>query len=410
MRIERARIVIARYDYDAGGRVTRIERDGRAQRLVYDADDHVVQVEDELSGDGARFAFDAQGRRVAREERVAGATTRSLDWAVGPTLVQSLESPHAVGDGSGELGGYVFDGEHPMARFDAAGAPVYYLRDAMGSVIGLVDAAGVSSSRIHYDGFGNVLREDGALAALPASLGGDFRFQGMWQDPGSGWYYVRARTYEPQTGRFTSRDPESGAQAQPESFGPYRFAASNPYEFADPTGRTEGLVGQSVAVSASFTLASVSAATWIKVGLVGGTLLGGAVVGVGMAESMPSLVSETLAASTALTVAAAEVIAITRVQEPQDFNPRGCTLVFEVSTAGVPRGPGNSGDLRGLVPRSATPIRLAGYICLSHGRWDSVPILRPSVSYVLSVYSGSAPFPSFVREPRQIPGALFGFF
>jgi len=46
-----------------------------------------------------------------------------------------------------------------------------------------------------------------------------------------------ARTYDPQTGRFTTRDAAEGDPFAPETLQPYAFANDNPWVFGDPTGR-----------------------------------------------------------------------------------------------------------------------------------------------------------------------------
>ena len=88
-----------------------------------------------------------------------------------------------------------------------------------------------------------------ALAALPEE--GAPRFQGMWREP-DGLYYVRARNYDPQTGRFLSRDPAEGRRSDPSSFATYAFAHNNSFSFADPTGR--------LAVAAPAALSSIASA------------------------------------------------------------------------------------------------------------------------------------------------------
>jgi RHS repeat-associated protein len=112
---------------------------------------------------------------------------------------------------------------------------VYYLTDGMGSVIGLANNAGQSVAKYSYDGFGNIRNSSGNDSAA-SILGGDFRFQGQWLESESGLYYMRARDYDSNTGRFISRDPVDLIQTEPESFDPYQFVYDNPYIFTDPTG------------------------------------------------------------------------------------------------------------------------------------------------------------------------------
>jgi uncharacterized protein RhaS with RHS repeats len=50
-------------------------------------------------------------------------------------------------------------------------------------------------------------------------------------------YYLRARYYNPLTGRFMSRDPEDGKAIDPKSLHKYLYAGGDPVDALDPTGR-----------------------------------------------------------------------------------------------------------------------------------------------------------------------------
>jgi len=258
LRVEVGGVVTQEFTYDSGGRVTRIERGSDDLGFTYDADDHVVAIDDATTGETTEFDFDAEGRRTGRRVLNGATLLTAMAFATAPGLASGLDSPHVSDDGTGTAQtAYVYEGEHALARYDAASTePVYYLRDAMGSVIGLVDDAGASSSRVHYDGFGNERRADGALAALPA--GGGPRFQGMWAESGAG-YYVRARRYDPLTGRFLSRDPVAQLAASPETAYPYILAANNPALFRDPTGQFFSLSELQISARIRSTLSTVTA-------------------------------------------------------------------------------------------------------------------------------------------------------
>jgi RHS repeat-associated protein len=127
---------------------------------------------------------------------------------------------------------FAYAGDMPLARVDEAGNPVYYLTDAMGSIIGLVDGNGQEVAEFRYDSFGNLQTPE----ALPLELGGDFRFQGQWLESNTDLYHFRARYYDPETGRFVSRDPVEVIETVPESSNPYQFVYNNPLVYSDPTG------------------------------------------------------------------------------------------------------------------------------------------------------------------------------
>ncbi|MGP8184773.1 MAG: RHS repeat-associated core domain-containing protein, partial [Terracidiphilus sp.] len=63
------------------------------------------------------------------------------------------------------------------------------------------------------------------------------RCSGEQYDSDLGLYYLRARYYNPLTGRFMSRDPWSGNQFDPRTLHRYLYVGSNPVNDIDPRGR-----------------------------------------------------------------------------------------------------------------------------------------------------------------------------
>ncbi len=220
------------YSHDADGRLVAIDRDGTVRTLDYSSLDQLTGVRDAAGADLASFAYDAVGRRV----RTGDAVTAGRRVAVAPVSDPARFQTHLVvaGDGS-RLAGYAFAHEKPLMRVTASG-PVYYLTDAKGSVIGLVDENAEVVADFEYDGFGTLRRSDGPAAALDSQVGGGFRFHGEWLDEATSFYYLRARTYDPRTGRFLSRDGAELSEREPESLNGYVFARSNPHVYSDPLG------------------------------------------------------------------------------------------------------------------------------------------------------------------------------
>jgi RHS repeat-associated protein len=56
-------------------------------------------------------------------------------------------------------------------------------------------------------------------------------------DSDLGLYYLRARYYNPATGRFLSRDPEQGDTQVPATLHKYLYANGDPINGWDPSGR-----------------------------------------------------------------------------------------------------------------------------------------------------------------------------
>ncbi len=217
------------YEYDNGGRVTNIVRSGVTLRLGFNAADQLAAVTNGATW--VTYRHDGSGRRTVSTNS-AGTVRR---FVTAPTPGTDLESPHLVANGSGTFQqGYVFMGDEPLLRFDSAGNPVYYLEDAMGSVVGLV-SNGTSIATFSYDGFGNFRSVSGTTNA-PSGTGGDFRFHGAWLETDTGLLHMRAREYDQRTGRFLSRDPQPGDGRVSETLHPYVFASCNPHIYGDPSG------------------------------------------------------------------------------------------------------------------------------------------------------------------------------
>jgi RHS repeat-associated protein len=210
------------YSYDADGRVNLINRDGQTLTLGHDNYDRLTQAND------TSYLYDGEGRRI---RAVSGAGERRFLQASNG----GLDVTELLTDASGNvISDYVYgNGSVPISRLDANGNPIYYLTDAMGSVIGEVDGDGNVVSRFIYDAFGNIRSQSGLSSAIS---GGDFRFQGQWLESDSGLYYFRARDYDAKTGLFLSRDAVDPIQVTPESANPYQFAYQNPLIYSDPSG------------------------------------------------------------------------------------------------------------------------------------------------------------------------------
>jgi RHS repeat-associated protein len=112
---------------------------------------------------------------------------------------------------------------------DNAWTPSYYGYDEGGSVRNLTNASGVVTDRYEYDAFGNSFTVSGTTP-------NNYLYRGEQHDADLGLYYLRARYYNPQSGRFTGVDPLSD-QGQPR----YEYAGADPVDGIDPLG-TEDLI------------------------------------------------------------------------------------------------------------------------------------------------------------------------
>jgi RHS repeat-associated protein len=104
------------------------------------------------------------------------------------------------------------------------GTATFLLADRQGSVRLLTNTAGQEVGALSYGPYGRTNGQSGkATTAL--------RYDGQYTDPSTGYIYLRARYYDPQTGQFLTRDPQVALTGAP-----YSYAGNNPVNASDPTG------------------------------------------------------------------------------------------------------------------------------------------------------------------------------
>ncbi len=114
-----------------------------------------------------------------------------------------------------------------------AWTPSFYGYDGFGSVRQLTDLNAIVTDKYNYDAFGNLL-------SSPGPTPNNYLYRGEQFDSDLGLYYLRARYYNPQTGRFLSRDPEDGNPTDPKTLHKYLYADGDPVNAMDPRGREAG--------------------------------------------------------------------------------------------------------------------------------------------------------------------------
>ena len=189
------------YDYDAAGNL-------RAATLP--------------TGTKLTYSVDGQGRRVA---------VRRDDEVVARYIYGEALGPSAEVDAAGNvLTRYVYGARPNVPEYMVRGGHTFrFVLDNRGSVRAVLDAAtGAVMQRLEYDAYGRVLSETGTVGFQPFGFAG-----GLW-DRDSGLVHFGAREYDPEVGRFLSKDPvgfDSGASNL------YAYAADDPVSFVDPSGQ-----------------------------------------------------------------------------------------------------------------------------------------------------------------------------
>ena len=107
----------------------------------------------------------------------------------------------------------------------ASGQGYYYTRDHLGSVREMTNSSGAIQAQYDYDPYGNASLVQGTNMA-------DFQYAGMYEHQTSGLNLTLFRAYDPNTGRWLSRDPVG------ESVGSnlYGYVNNSPIIGIDPLG------------------------------------------------------------------------------------------------------------------------------------------------------------------------------
>lgn len=209
------------YTYDNNGNLL----DDGAFAYTYDTANRLTQVTDGVSlaqyqynGDGARVAQTVDGLRTDYVQDVIRPLPQVLTARQGGTISKYLYGLGLIGENRAGTG-----------QFATPATWQYLLPDALGSIRQIADASGQIIGDRDFDPFGGLLAATGSATS-------NYGFAGEQQDPLTGYLYMRARTYNPASGRFLQQDSVLGDLSQPRTLHRYAYAFNNPITYTDPGG------------------------------------------------------------------------------------------------------------------------------------------------------------------------------
>jgi RHS repeat-associated protein/uncharacterized repeat protein (TIGR01451 family) len=216
-------------NYDANDRISTDPYDTNGNLLNGGVGSNRFDFENRLvSAGGVTIVYDGDGNRVS--ETVAGTTTNYLVTDLNTTgYSQVLEE--LQGGAVSRAYSYGLGLISERQTIAGAASTSFYGYDGHGSVRSLTDGTGAVTDTYDYDAFGNVISRTGTTP-------NNYLFAGERFDPALGVYYNRARYYDQRTGRFWSMDPSEGNEEDPLSLHRYLYAANNPVNLTDPTGKS----------------------------------------------------------------------------------------------------------------------------------------------------------------------------
>jgi RHS repeat-associated protein len=205
-----------------------------SRRLSWDGRGAMVAVTDNGVEVG-RYDYDAEGLRVKRRT-----AAEQVEYV--------LDEAHVLQEASGAVP------EHPAyRRYHYGDGPLLVVDGAMGRFIGtdalgsptdLTSTTGQVEKKRQYDAWGRY-RNGTAPAPGEAKLG----FTGHQFDPETGLIYARARYYDPEIGRFISRDAYEGETEEAPSLHRFAYAHGNPLVYRDADGRSATVVGAALGLA-----------------------------------------------------------------------------------------------------------------------------------------------------------------
>jgi RHS repeat-associated protein len=207
--------------YDANGNTT--SADGRA--FAYDFENRIKSADN----GAVRITYDGDGNLAAKT--VGGVTTQYLVDDVNPTGYSQVVEEIVNGQVQTQ---YTYGHAILSQRRSVGGgwAVSFYSTDGHGSVRQLTDETGAVTDTYTYDAFGKLISRTGTTLNL-------YLYAGERFDADLGLYYLRARHYNADRGRFFSMDPHPGGTYDPASLHKYLYAHADPINFTDPSGLSE---------------------------------------------------------------------------------------------------------------------------------------------------------------------------
>ncbi|MEV8569074.1 DUF6531 domain-containing protein [Streptomyces sp. NPDC051322] len=218
------------YEYDSDGNQTKAGN----QTYGYDPNNQLTSMT--AGGKTWGFTYDSDGNRSKRTK-----TGVSLAWDINNDIPQLAAEYTSTGSLYADYE-YNPDGAVESEHRSSAGtdALYYYHRDLIGSITDLTTASGSQAKTYEYSSaFGA-----GGPGVDSNQPNNNFGYAGQYKEPAGGedasladalGYNMRARTYDPDQGRFTSPDPYNPSQEDPGESS-YAYVGNGPTYRYDPAG------------------------------------------------------------------------------------------------------------------------------------------------------------------------------
>ena len=185
-----------------------------------------------INGTGKAIAYKYNDSGIRTEKTVNGVLTKYYLQGDKVTLEES---------GSDKIY-YTYDATGHLTSMNLNGAEYFYVRNAQGDVIGLIDSDGVRVVSYAYDSWGKLISikdKDGKEVTTDTNHVGyknPYRYRGYRYDTETGLYYLQSRYYNPEWGRFLNADGLVGEIGKLLTANMFAYTLNNPVNMKDPSG------------------------------------------------------------------------------------------------------------------------------------------------------------------------------
>ena len=197
-----------------------------------------------VDGKQVSYAYDMAGVRSSKQ---VGDTTYTYTTLSGKVMRQTWGDNNALE--------FVYDdGNQPFALIYNDGSTstlYYYVLNAQGDVIALLNANGKLAASYDYDAWGNCTVYDSSAKVLtdPTSIANlnPLRYRGYYYDAETGFYYLQSRYYDPAICRFINADTFATTDANGFlSANMFAYCENNPIMRVDADGEIWNVIAGAV--------------------------------------------------------------------------------------------------------------------------------------------------------------------